>query len=246
MPRSDGRANDELRPLRLVRGFTDVPAGSVLVEAGRTRVLCTVSVQDEVPRWRRGGGLGWLTAEYAMLPGSTAPRKERDSTRGKPDGRGVEIGRLIGRALRAVVDMEALGERTLAVDCDVLVADGGTRTAAITGAWVALADACDQLVGTGAVARSPLRTQVAAVSVGIVGGEPRLDLPYVEDSVAEVDMNVVATSDGGLVEVQGSAERGTFPRALHDRLLDLALGGCARVFELQRAARAEPLPGGAR
>ena len=241
MPRPDGRQNDELRPLRLTRGFTDVPAGSVLVEAGRTRVLCTVSIDEFVPAWRRGRGLGWLTAEYSMLPGSTAPRKERDSKRSRPDGRGVEIGRLIGRALRAVVHLDTLGERTLHVDCDVLVADGGTRTAAITGAYVALEDASRRLLRQELVEESILRTQLAAVSVGIIDGEARLDLPYVEDAAAEVDMNVVLTGDRELVEVQGSAEGRTFSRAQHDALLDLAFSGCEQIFALQQAALAEPL-----
>ena len=242
MPRPDGRRNDELRPLRLTRGFTDVPAGSVLVEAGRTRVLCTVSVEESVPFWRRGRGLGWLTAEYAMLPGATAPRKPRDGSRGGRDGRGVEIGRLIGRALRSVVHFDTLGERTLHVDCDVLVADGGTRTAAITGAYVALADAARRLLRDERVEETILRTALAAVSVGIVGGEARLDLPYDEDAAAEVDMNVVLTGERELVEVQGSAEGRPFTRAQHDGLLDLAFAGCERIFAIQRAALAESPP----
>ena len=242
MPRPDGRAPHELRPLRLQRGFTDVPAGSVLVEAGRTRVLCTASVEDEVPRWRRGQGQGWLTAEYEMLPAATAPRRQRDATRGKRDGRSVEIGRLIGRALRSVVLFDLLGERTLWIDCDVLVAEGGTRTAAITGAYVWLQGGWRRLVESGAVAASPLRTAVAAVSVGIVDGEPRLDLPYAEDAAAEVDMNVVVTGERELIEVQGSAEKGTFSRAQHDALLDLAFAGCDTIFALQRAALAQPGP----
>ncbi len=242
MPRPDGRQNDELRPLRLTRGFTDVPAGSVLVEAGRTRVLCTVSVENSVPFWRRGRGLGWLTAEYAMLPGSTAPRKQRDSRRGRPDGRGVEIGRLIGRALRGVVHFDTLGERTLHVDCDVLVADGGTRTAAITGAYVALADAQRTLLRDEVVEEPVLRAQLAAVSVGIVDGEARLDLPYVEDAAAEVDMNVVLTGEREIVELQGSAEGRTFTRAQHDEMLDLAFAGCEQIFALQRAALERSLP----
>ena len=246
--RPDGRALGEMRPVRFLRGFTDTPHGSVLVETGRTRVLCTVSVDEEVPRWMRGRGGGWLTAEYAMLPGSTSPRKQRESVRGKRDGRSVEIGRLIGRSLRAVVDLNALGERTVTVDCDVLVADGGTRTASISGAWVALADACDRLVADGLLERSPLRTQLAAVSVGVVNGAVCLDLPYVEDAAAEVDMNVViAGGDGSepeLVEVQGTAEKGTFPRSVLDLLLDAAFDGAEQMFALQRAARAGALPGG--
>jgi ribonuclease PH len=234
LPRPDGRRNDELRPLRLTRGFTDVPAGSVLVEAGRTRVICTVSVEEKVPVWRRGRGLGWLTAEYSMLPGSTAPRKQRDGKRGRPDGRGVEIGRLIGRALRSIVHFDTLGERTLHVDCDVLVADGGTRTAAITGAYVALEDAARHMMRHELVEDPILRTELAAVSVGIVDGEARLDLPYAEDAAAEVDMNVVLTGEREIVEVQGSAEGRTFTRAQHDRMLDLAFSGCEAIFALQR------------
>ncbi len=238
MPRPDGRTADELRPIRFTRGFTDIAAGSVLVEFGRTRVLCTASVTEGVPPWRAGKGAGWLTAEYSMLPSSTHPRKERDSSKGKVDGRSVEIQRLIGRALRAVVDLRAFGERTIAVDCDVLQADGGTRTASISGAYVALADAVAKLRAAGLVTGAPLVSEIAAVSVGIIDGECRLDLPYVEDSKAEVDMNVVVTGAGGLVEVQGTAERGTFSRADHDRLLDLAMSGCARIVGMQRAALA--------
>ncbi len=236
MPRPDGRANDELRPVRFTRGFTDAPAGSVLVEFGRTRVLCTASVEESVPPWRRGRGVGWVTGEYAMLPGSTSPRKARESSKGKKDGRGVEISRLIGRALRAVVWTDVLGERTIWVDCDVLVADGGTRTAAISGAYVALADASAKLLAEGKVEESILRAQLAAVSVGIIDGEPRLDLPYVEDAAADVDMNVVVTGDGNLVEVQGSAEGKAFSRAQHDALIDLAYVGAEKIFALQRAA----------
>ena len=242
MPRPDGRQNDQLRPLRITRRFTDVPAGSVLVETGQTRVLCTVSVENTVPAWRRGRGLGWLTAGYAMLPGSTAPRKERESKLGRRDGRGVEIGRLIGRALRSIVYFDTLGENTLHVDCDVLQADGGTRTAAITGAYVALADAAAQLLRDEVVEDSPLKCQIAATSVGIIDGEVRLDLPYAEDAGAEVDMNVVMTSRGEFVEVQGSAENGTFARAQHDALLDLATKGCEELFALQREILAQPLP----
>jgi ribonuclease PH len=219
--------------VRIQRGFTDAAPGSVLVEFGRTRVLCTASVEDGLPRWREPSGLGWVTAEYAMLPASTAPRKRREF--GKRDGRSVEIGRLIGRSLRAVVDFEALGPRSVWLDCDVLVADGGTRTAAITGAYVALADAC-RVVGASAA----LEAAVAAVSVGIVDGACVLDLPYSEDASAAVDMNVVMTSEGRLVEVQGSAEAGTFTREQHDALLDLAAGGVERLVELQHEALAGP------
>ena len=238
MTRPDGRSADELRKIRFTRSFTNVAAGSVLVEFGDTRVLCTASVTEGVPPWRAGKGAGWLTAEYAMLPSSTHPRKERDGAKGKVDGRSVEIQRLIGRALRAVVDLRALGERTIAVDCDVLQADGGTRTASISGAFVALADAVAKLRASGLITTAPLRSEIAAVSVGIIDGECRLDLPYVEDSRADVDMNVVVTGDGGLVEVQGTAERGTFTRAQHERLLDLAMAGCAQIVTLQRAALA--------
>ncbi|MCG3133442.1 MAG: Ribonuclease PH [Planctomycetes bacterium] len=236
MPRPDGRAADQLRTIRFERGFTDVAEGSVLVSFGRTRVLCTASVVEGVPAWMAGKGRGWMTAEYAMLPSSTSPRKERDGTRGKTDGRSVEIQRLIGRALRSAADLRALGERTVAVDCDVLQADGGTRCASITGAWVALADAAARLVAGGRIPATFLTGSVAAVSVGIIDGEPRLDLPYAEDSRAEVDFNVVATGDGRLVEVQGTAERGAFSRAQHDALLELALSGCARLTEMQAAA----------
>lgn len=236
--RKDGRRIDELRPVRIHRRFSDVAEGSVLIEAGRTRVLCTASVEDAVPRWMTGGGRGWVTAEYAMMPSSTNPRKARESTTGKRDGRGVEIGRLIGRALRAAVDFEALGERTVWLDCDVIVADGGTRTACITGAYVALADAVTHLLASGRLEADPLRTAVAAVSVGVVDGQALLDLPYEEDSRADVDFNVVMTGDGRLVEVQGAAEQGTFDRAELNRLLDLAAHGIDGLLRLQREALA--------
>ncbi len=243
MTRADGRADDELRPVRLTRGFQAHPAGSVLVEFGGTKVLCAASVTQGVPRWRKGSGLGWLTAEYAMLPSSTHERSERESVRGRVGGRTHEISRLIGRALRACIDLSALGENTIAVDCDVLQADGGTRTAAITGAYVALADAVTYLRAAGALADpQPLSCQIAAVSVGVVGGRVRLDLPYEEDSRAEVDMNVVATDAGTLVEIQGTAEGATFSRSTLDAMLDSALAGIATLNVLQREALAAPYP----
>jgi ribonuclease PH len=241
--RADGRADDELRPVRFTRGFQLHPAGSVLVEFGGTKVLCAASATPGVPRWRQGSGLGWLTAEYAMLPSSTHQRSERESVRGKVKGRTQEISRLIGRSLRACIDLAALGENTIAIDCDVLQADGGTRTAAITGAYIALADAVTYLGAAGALADpKPLSCQIAAISVGVIDGRVRLDLPYEEDSRAEVDLNVVATDAGMLVEVQGTAEGTPFPRATLDRLLDSALTGIAELTELQRQALAEPYP----
>jgi ribonuclease PH len=236
LPRSDGRRPDELRPVRIQRRFTDAAAGSVLIEMGRTRVLCTASVEEEVPRWMKGRGRGWVTAEYAMLPSSTSPRKRREISAGKRDGRGVEISRLIGRSLRAAVDLKALGERTVWLDCDVLVADGGTRTAAITGAYVALAEAVETLMANAILEASPLKTAVAAASVGLVGGDALLDLPYEEDSRADVDFNVVMTGDGRIVEVQGAAEHGTFTRAELNGLLDLAEKGIGDLLTAQREA----------
>jgi ribonuclease PH len=238
MTRPDGRASDQLRPVTLTRHWLDHAAGSVLVEFGRTRVLCVASATTGVPRWRRESGLGWVTAEYAMLPASTHTRSDRESVRGRIGGRTHEISRLVGRSLRAVVDHKALGENTIVVDCDVLQADGGTRTAAVTGAYVALADACAHLGTEGALAGDPLRGSVAAVSVGIVDGEPRLDLPYDEDVRAHTDMNVVMTGDGRFVEVQGTAEAEPFDKAELDALLELAARGCARLTELQRDALA--------
>jgi ribonuclease PH len=234
--RPDGRAPDELRPIGFVRAFTDQTPGSVLVSFDRTKVLCTVSVNDDVPRWLRGQGRGWVTAEYAMLPGSSHERIEREAKRGRQKGRTLEIERLIGRALRAVTDLTALPDLEVTVDCDVLQADGGTRTAAICGAWVALHDAFSALVGEGRIATHPLTDACAAVSVGIVDGECRLDLPYDEDYRAEVDMNVVMTGDGRLVEVQGTAEGEPFERAHLDELIDLAALGIGRIVDLQRAA----------
>jgi ribonuclease PH len=236
--RADGRRNDELRPVRLTRGWLDHPAGSVLVEFGRTRVLCAASATEGVPRWRKGSGLGWVTAEYAMLPASTNTRSDRESVKGRIGGRTHEISRLVGRSLRAVIDYRALGENTIVVDCDVLQADGGTRTAAITGAYVALADACAHLKGAGAVKGEPLTGSVAAISVGVIDGEARLDLPYEEDVRAGTDMNVVMTGSGAFVEVQGTAEGTPFDRTMLDSLLGLAERGCAELTELQRAALA--------
>jgi len=234
--RPDGRAADQLRPVSLTRGWLDHAEGSCLVEFGATRVLIAASVTEGVPRWRKGSGLGWVTAEYAMLPRATHTRSDRESVRGKLGGRTHEISRLIGRSLRAAIDLKLLGENTIAIDCDVLQADGGTRTAAITGAYVALSDACTYLKRPQAIIRS-----VAAVSVGILDGEPRLDLPYVEDVAADTDMNVVATGDGELIEVQGTAEGAPFSRKELDALLDLALNGIATLADLQKAALAEPL-----
>jgi ribonuclease PH len=236
--RADGRRADELRPVVYAVDFTENPLGSVLWESGRTKVLCTVSEEPSVPRFLAGSGRGWITAEYSMLPGSTDRRSEREAARGRQSGRTLEIQRLIGRSLRAVADLGALGERTLWVDCDVLQADGGTRTAAITGAWVALAIATRRLLRRGALARSPLRDSVAAVSVGIVDGAPVLDLPYAEDSRAEVDMNVVGTGGGRYVELQGTAEQGTFAGEDLDALLALARIGLGRLQTLQDAALA--------
>jgi ribonuclease PH len=231
MTRADGRRPDELRPLELQPDFLEQPHGSVLFAQGRTKVLCTASIQDGVPRWLYGKGRGWLTAEYSLLPASTGDRTEREASRGRQGGRTVEIQRLIGRALRAVTDFEALGERTLWVDCDVLQADGGTRCAAISGAYVAAYRALDRFGLSRALPGS-----VAAVSVGIVEGEALLDLDYAEDSTAEVDMNVVITGGGDLVEVQATAERTAFPRDALDAMVDLAEAGIARIRDAQQDA----------
>lgn len=223
MARADGRNDESLREVHLTRGFQDWPAGSVLVEFGRTRVLCAASVTEGVPRWRQGSGKGWITAEYAMLPSATHTRGDRESVKGRIGGRTHEISRLVGRALRACIDLSALGENTISLDCDVIQADGGTRTAAVTGGYVALADAVTWLRAAGRLADpQPLSCSVSAVSVGVVDGRIRLDLPYEEDSRAEVDMNVVATDAGTLVEVQGTGEGATFSRSTLDRMLDLA------------------------
>jgi ribonuclease PH len=236
MARPDDRAPDQLRPVRLQRGWLDHAEGSVLVEFGATRVLCAASVQDSVPRWRRDSGLGWVTAEYAMLPRATNTRNDRESVKGRIGGRTHEISRLIGRSVRACLDFKALGENTVQLDCDVLQADGGTRTAAITGAYVALADAVAWMRERKLLKGDPLITSVSAVSVGVVDGEPRLDLCYEEDSVAGTDMNVVCTGDGRFVEVQGTAEGTPFDRSELDALLDLAAGGCAELTRLQAEA----------
>jgi ribonuclease PH len=232
-PRVDGRLPDELRPVTFERDFTDMSAGSVLVTFGRTRVLCTASVEDDVPRWMRGSGKGWVTAEYSMLPGSSPERIRREVKDGKPSGRTQEIQRLIGRSLRSVCDMKVLGEKSIMIDCDVLQADGGTRTASISGGWVALHDALTRLVQQGELTENPLIENCAAISVGIVGGRPVLDLPYVEDSKAEVDMNVVMTKSGDFVEVQGTAEGMAFSRKELDQLLDLAGKGIDEIIALQ-------------
>ena len=238
LDRPDGRAPDELRPVTFTRNWLDHAEGSVLVEFGRTRVLCAASVSEGVPRWRKDSGLGWVTAEYAMLPRATNTRGDRESVKGRLGGRTMEISRLVGRALRGVIDYRALGENTIVIDCDVLQADGGTRTAAITGAYVALVDATQWLKDRGVLKASsmPLRDSVAAVSVGIIGGEPRLDLCYEEDVTAHTDMNVVCTGDGRLIEVQGTAEAEPLTRRELDVLVDLAIGGCHRLSELQRQA----------
>ena len=239
MARIDGRTPDQLRDVRITRGWLDHAEGSVLVEFGKTRVLCAASVTQGVPRWRKGSGLGWVTAEYAMLPRSTNTRSDRESVKGRIGGRTHEISRLVGRSLRGVIDYKALGENTIVLDCDVLQADGGTRTAAITGAYVALADAVSWLRGKNALAGEPLTGSVAAVSVGIVGGVPLLDLCYEEDVTAETDMNVVMTGEGGFIEVQGTAEGAPFDRALLDQLLDLATAGCTTLTGMQQKALAE-------
>src|SRR6266550_3657676 len=234
--RSYGRAPDGLRPTTIQPGFVATATGSVLISVGETRVICTASAQDSVPRWMAGRGRGWVTAEYGMLPASTGERKQRDVSKGRPDGRTVEIQRLIGRAVRGVVDFQALGERTIYLDCDVLEADGGTRCAAITGAYVALHLALARMVEEGKLAAVPLTQSVAAVSCGVVEGQALLDLDYSEDSTAEVDMNVVMTGDGGLVEVQATAERTPLTRASLDELLALAASGIERLRAAQEQA----------
>jgi len=231
--RADGRELDQLRPLAIEPGFIDSAHGSVLFSIGKTRLVCTAMVEESVPGWMRGRGTGWVTSEYGMLPGSTSDRKPRDATRGKLDGRTVEIQRLIGRSLRSVVDFKALGERTIWIDCDVLQADGGTRCAAICGGYAALHLALSGLVDAGKLRELPLSDSVAAVSVGIVGGSPMLDLAYVEDSRAEVDMNVVISGSGQMIEVQATAERTPFGRASLDELLSLAAAGIEEISALQ-------------
>jgi len=237
--RTDGRAHDQLRPVQITPGFLSYAEGSVLIEMGSTRVVCTASLEDRVPPFLRNSGQGWLTAEYAMLPRSTQTRTAREIGRGGPSGRTHEIQRLIGRSLRAVADMKALAERTLTIDCDVLQADGGTRTAAITGAYVAFALASNQLLKAGKISRPLTNNQVAAVSVGIVGNTPLLDLKYDEDSRAEVDMNVVCTSDGRFIELQGTAEREPFSRQQMDQLLALATRGIDELVGIQKAVIAQ-------
>ncbi|MCD0451393.1 ribonuclease PH [Actinocorallia sp. API 0066] len=238
MPRPDGRVNDQLRHVRIQRGWLDHAEGSVLVEFGGTRVLCAASVQDSVPRWRRDSGLGWVTAEYAMLPRATNTRNDRESVKGRLGGRTQEISRLIGRSLRACVDFKALGQNTVTIDCDVLQADGGTRTAAITGAYVALADAVTWMRDRKLTKGDPLLTSVCAVSVGVVEGESRLDLCYEEDVRADTDMNVVCTGDSRLIEVQGTAEGVPFSREQLNELLDLAQLGCTDLTMMQKEALA--------
>ena len=234
--RHDGRAADELRPVRIQRGVLRYAEGSALIEMGHTRVLCAASVEDGVPAFLKGSGRGWVTAEYGMLPRATETRTPREASRGRQGGRTLEIQRLIGRSLRAVTDLDSMGERTVWVDCDVLQADGGTRTASITGAYVALADALQTLVERNVVSRIPLTDAVAAVSVGVVGGRPLLDLDYREDSSADLDMNVVMTGRGELVEVQATGEERPFPRDRLLELLDLAWKGIERLLALQREA----------
>jgi ribonuclease PH len=236
MPRSDGRSAADLRPITFERGWLDQAEGSCLVSFGRTRVLCAASFTAGVPRWLKGSGKGWVTAEYAMLPRATDSRSDRESVKGKLGGRTHEISRLIGRSLRAIIDMDQLGENTIVLDCDVLQADGGTRTAAITGAYVALHDAITWAITEGLIAKNPLTGSVAAVSVGIIDGEPRLDLHYDDDVNAETDMNIVMTGDGKYIEVQGTAEGQPFDRALLDELLALGAQGCADLTTLQIAA----------
>ncbi|PRY63229.1 RNAse PH [Knoellia remsis] len=245
MTRHDGRRPDQLREVRITRNWLDHAEGSVLVEFGRTRVLCAASFTEGVPRWLKGQGTGWVTAEYEMLPRSTNTRSDRESRKGKVGGRTHEISRLIGRSLRAVIDTKALGENTIVLDCDVLQADGGTRTASITGAWVALADAIEDARAKGLIAKDakPLTDSVAAVSVGVVDGSPVADLDYPEDSTADTDMNVVMTGSGSFVEVQGTAEGAgaAFDRGLLDQLLDLATAACADLTQRQQASLAEPV-----
>lgn len=241
MARPDGRSDNELRPLDFHRDFVDTASGSVLVSFGRTRVLCTASVSDGVPRWMQNSGKGWVTAEYSMLPGSSPERVRR-----RVSGRSQEIQRLIGRSLRAVVDMSVLGEREIVVDCDVLQADGGTRTASITGGYIALHDAITRLMIAGELEANPITTECAAISVGVRDGVPILDLPYIEDSTAEVDMNVVMDGSGNFIEVQGTAEGATFDRERLDKMLDLAASGIATITEAQRGVLSTPpaeLPG---
>ena len=237
--RSDGRSNDALREIKFTRGWLNHAEGSVIVEFGQTRVLCAASFTAGVPRWMAGQGKGWVTSEYSMLPRATNTRSDRESVKGKLGGRTQEISRLIGRSMRSIIDMSALGENTIVLDCDVLQADGGTRTAAITGAYVALVDAITWAQGKGLVKGSPITDSISAVSVGIIDGKPTLDLCYEEDVRADTDMNVVCTGSGKFVEVQGTAEREPFDRALLDQLLDLAVKGCSELTQFQKAALAK-------
>ncbi len=238
-----GRQPDQLRPVTFTRDFTEFAAGSVLAAMGRTKVLCTASVDERVPGWMKGTGRGWVTGEYSMLPGSTAERVDREAARGKQSGRTQEIQRLIGRSLRAVTDLRAMPDVQIILDCDVLQADGGTRTAAISGAYIALHDACERLIQRGLLKANPIREACAAVSVGVVGGVPMVDLEYSEDANAETDMNVVMTASGAFVEVQGTAEGAAFSRAELNELLDLAEGGIRQILAAQAAVVAEPPPG---
>lgn len=235
MKRFDGRDTNQLRPVKITRGFTQVPEGSVLIEVGMTRVICTATVEEKVPPFQKGSGLGWVTAEYSMLPRATKTRTQREATKGKLTGRTMEIQRLIGRALRSVINLKKLGERTIWIDCDVIQADGGTRTASITGAYVALVEAIDRLVEKGVLKESPVQDTLAAVSVGKVGGVPLLDLAYEEDSKAEVDMNIVMTGAGKFVEIQGTAEEVPFDRAELDQFLELAEKGIRELMGEQKA-----------
>jgi ribonuclease PH len=239
--RPDGRSDDQLRPVSIELGASPYAEGSALITMGETKVLCTASVEERIPPWRKGSGKGWVTAEYAMLPRSTQTRTERDGRRGRVDGRAQEIQRLIGRALRAGIDLAALGERSVIIDCDVLIADGGTRTAAITGGYVALALAVRAMREARVIDREPLRWPVAAVSTGIVAGQPRLDLCYAEDAAADCDINWVASGDGRFIEVQGSAEQEPFSRDEFEALMQLAGSGLERLFEAQRQALGTPV-----
>ncbi len=234
--RADGRTADQIRPVRITTGYTKHAEGSVLIEFGDTRVICTASVEEQVPRFRRGTGEGWVTAEYGMLPRSTGSRMRREASQGRQGGRTMEIQRLIGRSLRAVVDLAALGERTITVDCDVIQADGGTRTASITGAYVALVSATRQLLARGIIQKEPIHGQVASISVGIVNGQAVVDLDYAEDSSAETDMNVVMNGAGAFIEIQGTAEGHAFRRAELDTMLDLAQGAIGQLLAKQDAA----------
>ena len=240
--RADGRADDQLRPVRFERDFTELPAGSVMVSFGRTRVLCTASVDTDVPRWLRGSGRGWVTAEYSLLPGSTGERVPREAARGKLSGRTQEIQRLIGRSLRSVTDLTAMAELQVVVDCDVIQADGGTRTASVCGGYVALHDALSRLVAAGRLPAHPMTDPCGAVSVGIVDAVPVLDLDYAEDSRAGVDMNVVMTGSGRFVEVQGTAEGTAFSRTELESLVDLAAGGIRQILEIQAEVLSQPPP----